>query len=142
MIKPAMNNPPMDTENYNRKINRAWLFKMALRDSRRNRSRLLLFISSIVFGIGALVAIYSFRYNIQNDINEQAASLIGADLSISGNKAPDTKLQKLLDSVGDERSQERSFPSMIYFPKGNGTRLVQVKALQGGFPYYGELETT
>jgi putative ABC transport system permease protein len=66
---------------------------MALRDSRRNRSRLLLFISSIVFGIGALVAIYSFKYNIQNDVNDQAATLIGADLTITGNKEPDAKLK-------------------------------------------------
>ena len=132
----------MDHNNYNRKINFGWLFKMAIRDSRRNRSRLLLFISSIVFGIAALVAIYSFRYNIQNDINAQAATLIGADLSINGNKQPDTALQKLLDSIGGERSQERSFASMIYFPRGKGTRLVQVKALEGAFPYYGALETT
>jgi putative ABC transport system permease protein len=89
MIKPVMNNAPMDTVNFKRKINFGWLFKMAIRDSRRNRGRLLLFISSIVFGIGALVAIYSFRYNIQNDVNEQAASLIGADLTITGNKEPD-----------------------------------------------------
>ncbi|MEB0260244.1 MULTISPECIES: ABC transporter permease [unclassified Mucilaginibacter] len=137
-----MNNAPMDNFNFKRKINFAWLFKMALRDSRRNRSRLLLFISSIVFGIAALVAIYSFRYNIQNDINEQAATLIGADLTISGNKEPDDKLQKVLDKLGDDRSQERSFPSMVLFPKTFSTRLVQVKALAGKFPYYGDLETT
>ena len=131
----------MDNVSFKRKTNPGWLFTMALRDSRRNRGRLLLFISSIVFGIGALVAIYSFRYNIQNDINQQAATLIGADLTISGNKEPDAKIQKLLDSLGDDRSQERSFPSMVYFVKSQSTRLVQVKALQGAFPYYGELET-
>jgi putative ABC transport system permease protein len=141
MIKPVMNNQHMDTINSNRKINFGWLFKMALRDSRRNRSRLLLFISSIVFGIGALVAIYSFRYNIQNDINDQAATLIGADLSITGNKAPDAKLKALIDPLGNDRSQERSFASMIFFPKSKGTRLVQVRALEGNFPYYGTLET-
>lgn len=136
-----MTNPQMDTLNFKRKINFGWLFKMAVRDSRRNRSRLLLFISSIVFGIGALVAIYSFRYNIQNDVDNQAATLIGADLTISGNKAPDGKLKALTDSLGDDRSQERSFASMVLFPKTKGTRLVQVRALQGNFPYYGELET-
>jgi putative ABC transport system permease protein len=142
MTKQVMNSAQMNTVNLKRKINFAWLFKMAVRDSRRNRGRLLLFISSIVFGIGALVAIYSFKYNIQNDVNEQAATLIGADLTISGNKEPDSKLQHLLDKLGDDRSQEQSFPSMVYFPKSQGTRLVQVKALQGAFPYYGELETT
>jgi len=129
----------MDTK---RKINIPWLFEMAWRDSRRNRSRLMLFISAIVFGIAALVAIYSFRFNLENDINAQAATLIGADLAVSGNQAPDAGIKTLLDSLGDKRSEERSFVSMIYFPKNGGTRLVQVRALQGGFPYYGSLETT
>ncbi|MBK0379404.1 FtsX-like permease family protein [Mucilaginibacter sp. SD-g] len=131
----------MDDVDFKRKINIPWLFKMAVRDSRRNRSRLLLFISSIIFGIAALVAIYSFRYNIQNDINSQAATLIGADLAITGNKDPDVQFKALLDSLGDDRSEQRSFASMIYFPKSQGTRLVQVRALEGKFPYYGQLET-
>jgi putative ABC transport system permease protein len=125
-----------------RSINVPWLFLMAWRDSRRNRSRLLLFISAIIFGIAALVAIYSFRFNLEKDINAQAATLIGADLSVTGSKPADVTIKPLLDSLGDKRSEERSFVSMIYFPKGNGTRLVQVRALQGGFPYYGSLETT
>lgn len=134
----------MDTNpvNYKRKTNVAWLFNMALRDSRKNRSRLFLFISAIVFGIAALVAIYSFRYNVQNDVNGQAATLIGADLLISGNKPADVKLKKMLDSLGDKRSTERSFASMAYFPKSKGTRLVQIRALQGDYPYYGAIETT
>ena len=102
----------------------------------------MLFISAIIFGIAALVAIYSFRYNLERDINSQAANLVGADLAVYSGKAPDTQIKPLLDSLGDERSQERSFVSMVYFPKTGGTRLVQVHALQGAFPYYGNLETT
>ena len=125
-----------------RKLNIPWLFNMAWRDSRKNRSRLLLFISAIVFGIAALVAIYTFRFNLEKDIDSQAATLIGADLAISGGRPADAQIKPLLDSIGKERSEERAFASMIYFPKNKGTRLVQVKALQGGFPYYGSLETT
>src|SRR5476651_1124102 len=91
-----------------RPLNWGWIIDMAWRDSRRNRSRLLLFISSIIFGIAALVAIYSFRYNLQNDINAQAATLIGADLVVSGNRPADATIKPLLDSLGDERSEERS----------------------------------
>ena len=119
-----------------------WLFKMAWRDSRRSRSRLFLFISSIILGIAALVAIYSFGDNLKKDIDAQAAGLLGADLSISSNKPVSALTEKFLDSIGDERAQQRSFASMVYFPKSQGTRLVQVKALEGDFPYYGSLETT
>jgi putative ABC transport system permease protein len=47
----------------------------------------------------------------------------------------------LVDSLGDRRSEQRSFSSMVYFPKSGGTRLIEVKALSGEFPYYGEFET-
>lgn len=114
---------------------------MAWRDSRRNRSRLLLFISSIILGIAALVAIYSLGENLRNDIDAQAAGLIGADLEISSNKPVDITAKNFLDSLGNRKSEEQSFASMIYFPKSQGTRLVQIRALKGDFPYYGTLET-
>ena len=114
---------------------------MAWRDSRRNRSRLFLFISSIVLGIAVLVAIYSLSYNVSREINQQAASLIGADLDISNSKSYTPSLQKLIDSLGDRRSEEKRFSSMVYFPKNGGSRLIEVRALGGDFPYYGKLET-
>ncbi|RIJ41661.1 ABC transporter permease [Pontibacter oryzae] len=117
---------------------------MAWRDSRRNRSRLALFISSIVLGIAALVAINSFSDNLRTDIDSQAKSLIGADLVIAANKEIEPEMQQLLDSIGTggDRSDEVRFVSMVLFKSTGGTRLVQVRALeQGGFPYYGAIET-
>ncbi len=119
----------------------SWLFKMAWRDSRKNRSRLLLFISSIVLGIAALVAVYSFKDNLQRDIDQQAKELTGADLIIESRKAISKKTQLLLDTLGDERAQEKTFASMIYFVKNQGSRLVQMKALKGNYPFYGTIET-
>lgn len=134
----------MDRERfvYNKKLNLPWLFLMAWRDSRRNRSRLFLFVSSIVLGIAALVATFSLGDNVRKDIDQQAQTLVGADLVIESNKPVNPKVRPLLDSLGDQRSEERTFASMIYFSKTGGTRLVQVRALQGDFPYYGSLETT
>ncbi|MCX2739361.1 FtsX-like permease family protein [Pontibacter sp. M82] len=117
---------------------------MAWRDSRRNRGRLALFISSIVLGIAALVAINSFSDNLRTDIDKQAKSLIGADLVIAANKEIEEDQQQLLDSIaiGGDRSDEVRFVSMVQFKASGGTRLVQVRALErGGFPYYGSIET-
>ena len=122
-------------------LNFPWLLQMAWRDSRKNRSRLLLFVSSIVLGIAALVAIYSLGDNLRQNIDSQAAELLGADLQVSGNRPVTGNAKKLIDSLGTERSEERSFASMILFPKSGGNRLAQVKALDGNFPFYGELET-
>ena len=114
---------------------------MAWRDSRRNRSRLLLFVSSIILGIAAMVAIYSLGDNMSEEVDRQAASLLGADLMLGTGKQVSPAIRKMVDSLGDQRSEQRMFPSMIYFTKTNKTRLVQVRALGGEFPYYGALET-
>ncbi|KQC01978.1 ABC transporter permease [Pedobacter sp. Hv1] len=126
----------------NQRIGMAWLLLMAWRDSRKNRSRLLLFISSIVLGIAALVAVYSFKDNLQRDIDAQAKELTGADLIVESRRAVTSKTQQLLAQMGDDRSEERSFASMIYFIKSQGSRLVQIKALQGKYPYYGAIESS
>jgi putative ABC transport system permease protein len=123
------------------KLNFPWLLQMAWRDSRKNRSRLLLFISSIILGIAALVAIYSLGDNLRLNIDNQAATLIGADLALNTGKPVEGKAKVLFDTLGETRSEERSFASMIYFVKGGGNRLAQVKALDGDFPYYGKFET-
>jgi putative ABC transport system permease protein len=131
-----------ELNNYNKGLNFSWLVQMAWRDSRRNRSRLLLFIVSIILGIAALVAIYSLGNNLHDEVNNQAASLLGADLEISGNQAATPVTKKIIESLGDRRSEEQSFASMVLFTKNKGTRLIQVRALKGEFPYYGSLETS
>ncbi|HWK08023.1 MAG TPA: FtsX-like permease family protein [Puia sp.] len=120
----------------------SWLFLMAWRDSRHNRSRLFLFISSIILGIAALVATLSFGNNLRDAIDDQAKALVGADLVIRGNKYVPPPIRKLLDSLPNRHSEECSFASMVYFTKSQGTRLVQVRALDGDYPFYGSLETT
>jgi putative ABC transport system permease protein len=129
----------------NNPINLSWLLKMAWRDSRKNKARLFLFISSMVLGIAALVAIYAIGDNLTQDIDRQAATLIGADLDVRTNKSPDAAARKFTDSLKKQAvaySEEQSFPSMILFLNGGGTRLVQIRALSGDFPFYGEIETT
>jgi putative ABC transport system permease protein len=118
-----------------------WLIKMAWRDSRRNFSRLLLFISSVILGIAALVSIFSLSDTLSREIDEQAASLIGADLQFNSNKTISPEALKVIDSIQGKRSEQKSFSSMVYFPSNGGTRLIQVRAIDGEYPYYGTLDT-
>ena len=114
---------------------------MAWRDSRQSRRRLLLFVSSMILGVAALVAIGSFRENLQDAVDGQAKSLLGADLTMWRNLAFTPEMEALVDSVGGEQTRELQFTSMIYFPASGGTRLGQVRALDGRFPFYGDMET-
>ncbi len=118
-----------------------WTWLMAWRDSRASRRKLVLFSSSIVLGIAALVAIGSFGSSLERAIDDQSRALLGADLAIETRIKPEGERAEFLKSVPGEGSVEINFASMIYFPRTEGTRLVQIRAIEGGFPFYGELET-
>ncbi len=119
-----------------------WIALMAWRDSRGQRRKLLLFTLCIVFGIAALVAIRSFRHNLEATIDEHAQTLLGSDLRLSSLRPFDEDTEKFITSLNAvETSREVRFRSMAFFPIQETTRLVQVRALEGSFPFYGEMET-
>jgi putative ABC transport system permease protein len=119
-----------------------FIFKMAWRDSRTARRRLVLFSLSIVLGVAALVAIGSFSANLKRAIDNQSKGLLGADLAVTSRSAIDAKAQAFLDQVGGEQARETTFSSMVVFPSaGNQTRLITVRALEGGYPFYGDVKT-
>ena len=118
-----------------------WVWRMAWRDSRRSRGRLLVFSTALSLGVAALVAIGSVGWNLQRAINDQARSLVGADLVIEGRHAPDDETIRFIGSLGAiATARETRLASMANFPRGNGARLIQVRAIEGDFPFYGGLE--
>lgn len=121
-------------------LNPAWLFKMAWRDAKASRARLLLFMASIILGIAAVVSIQLFSQNLTDNIQRQSKSLMGSDFRIDINELPSERAQAIIDSLKPDAS-EVSFVSMVAFPKNNGTKLVRVRGLEGDFPFYGKLET-
>lgn len=119
----------------------SWTWRMAWRDSRASRRKLLLFSSSIIIGIAALVAISSFGHSLKFTIDEQAKGLLGADLVLTARDPFTPEMEEIFQSIGGEQSRETVFSSMVFFTKSEGTRLVQVRALEKGFPFYGALES-
>ncbi len=117
------------------------IIKTAIRDSRKDRSKLLLFMSSIVLGVAALVAINSFNDNLIRDIELQSKSLLGADMTVGGKKPIPESLLVSLDSLSAEQSTEVELFSMSYLPSIAQSQFVRLKGLTGGFPYYGSLLT-
>lgn len=118
-----------------------FIWKMAWRESRNSLRRLMLFIASIVLGVAALVSITSFGDNLDQAIDDQAKTLLGADLVIDGRMEFSEEIEALFDSLGGEQAREARFTSMALFPKTNDLRLTQIRAVTGDFPFYGELET-
>ena len=118
-----------------------WLANMAWRDSRTYRRRLLLYMSSIIRGTAALVSIRTLGDSMRTAINQESRALLGADLDINTRRAFSDSAEVFLQGLGGVQSRQTSFASMVAFPRSASSRLVQVRALEGDFPYYGELET-
>ena len=118
----------------------------AWRDSRSARRRLLLFVASMALGVAALVAIRSFADSLETAVTEQAQTLTGSDLTLSARRPFVKKDRTLVDSVAQaypgEQSRELAFASMAFFPETGNARLTEIRALEGDFPYYGEIATT
>ena len=129
------------TPKYKHPVRLRWLFKMAWRDSRSHRRRLLLYMSSIILGTASLVAMRTLGDNMQRAIDDEAKALLGADLDINTRGIFNDQVEAYLLSLGGDQSRQISFASMIFFPKNQSSRLIQVRALEGDFPYYGVLET-
>lgn len=119
-----------------------FILKMAWRDTRASRRRLLLFSLAIVLGVAALVAIGSLRDNLRTAIDEQTKSLLGADLTVNSRSEFPEEAAKYFSTLGVARAREISFNSMLNVPREGGpTRLVQVRAIEGDFPFYGDFDT-
>ena len=119
-----------------------WTWRMAWRDSRSQRIRLAVFSLAIVSGIAALTAIHSMKASVQTGIETQAKSLLGSDLQISSRQPISAEDVAKLTALATRFSHETSFSSMLYFPTADAAKLVQVRGLDGDYPFYGKVETT
>nr|WP_321416278.1 FtsX-like permease family protein [uncultured Allomuricauda sp.] len=118
-----------------------WLLKMAWRDGKASYGKLLLFVFSITLGVAAVVSVHSFSRLLKENIALQSKSLLGADYVIESSQPVNDKVQGIMDSLGGSDAKEINFLSMAAFPGNNGTKLMEVRGVEGGFPFYGELET-
>ena len=114
---------------------------MAWRDGKASSGRLLLFMASIILGIAAVVSIQLFSDNLKENIQRQSKSLMGADFLIDSNNLPTERVWAIIDSLGGADASEVTFSSMAAFPKNGSAKLVRVRGIEGGFPFYGELIT-
>jgi len=127
----------------------ALVARMAWRESRAAGRRLLLLTAAISIGVGALVAIESFTDNLQVAVEQQSRALLGGDIQLSSRNDPTPAFQATLDSLvqasGADRSRDlsavTSFAGMAYVTRTSGARLVRVSAIDGGYPFYGQVRT-
>lgn len=131
----------------------AFVLRMVWRETRATPRRLLVLAAATAVGVAALVAIDSFTANLRTSVAGQAQALLGADLALSSRQPLPADVIALADSLacgraappcprtGGRVAREASFSAMAYVPRTSGARLVQLRAVEPGFPFYGENRT-
>jgi putative ABC transport system permease protein len=132
-------------------MNLDFVVKLAWRETKAARRRLTLLMGSVAAGVAALVAINGFTENLRTSVGAQAKALLGADLAISSRKPFTARVTSLVDTLrrADTAKTHRpgraalvtSFSGMAYVTRTAGVRLVQVKAVEPGYPFYGSIVT-
>lgn len=126
-------------------MTRRWRFiaGLAWRESRTARRRLLLYMSSISLGVGALVAIDSIAENVRSAVRAQSRSVMGGDVTFSSDRRFPDSLRTILDSIGKTPGiaigTSVTFTSMAYAPRSQVTRFSQVRAAGPTYPPFGEV---
>jgi len=118
--------------------------RLALRESRHGFRRIGVYMASITLGVAALVSIHSFREDFARSIQEEADVLMGANARISDDRPlpPDViAVVDSLDAAGVSFARVTTASSMVLAPATDAVRLLQVRALDPGFPFYGEVDT-
>jgi putative ABC transport system permease protein len=123
-----------------------FIVNLAYREIRASWHRLLFFFICIAIGVGSIVSLRSLVQNIRAAVGRESRSLLTADVQVSTNNrwAPETRalIEKYFRSplveghteVIETTTMMRSLNEMIAAP-----RLIDVKAVQRQFPFYGEM---
>lgn len=115
---------------------------MAWRDARPDWRRLLTFGIAIAVAMAALVAIHGLRDSLQRGIEKQARVLLGSDLQISSRTDFSPEQWHEVAQVAQAVSEETAFSTMIYFTGPGEGRLIQLRAISGDYPFFGEVVAT
>ncbi len=121
---------------------RSFAARLAWREGRAAYRRLSVFVTSIALGVGSLVAIHSFRADVQRSLGDQARALLGADVRVSSNREFPQAFEAVLDSMagqGRDVARTTTLASMVLDTRSQGVRLFQVQGVQRGYPYYGDI---
>jgi putative ABC transport system permease protein len=119
---------------------------MAAREMRASWQRLLFFFICIAIGVGAIVALRSVIQSVRQTFDGEARALIAADAIINSNQAlkPEllTKINERLQAAGATSTPAIELATMTRASdkEGGRARMVELRAVDEGFPYYGELK--
>src|SRR5918999_126987 len=118
----------------------------ALRETRSAWKRLVFFFVCIAIGVGAIVALRSVIQNVREVLSTEAKSLMAADIFVSTDRpwqsgTPDRIAERIaqIPNAGRIDSIEMVTMARPADERAGISKVVELRAVQPGFPFYGRL---
>jgi putative ABC transport system permease protein len=124
---------------------RASLYLRSLvRETRGARGRLAFFAACLSVGVAAVVAVAGLGDGLDGGIRSEARKLLAADLVIRGRRPLPEEVDSMLAARrGLDVARTKQMATLVATPASDdqpgASLLVQLKAVEGGYPFYGEL---
>jgi putative ABC transport system permease protein len=122
-------------------------FRHLRRESRGSRARLAFFAGCLAIGVAAVVAVAGFSAALDRGIHREARQLLAADLAVRGRQPIPAEVEAAVDAIpGAERTAVLETVTLVARPGdenadgGARSQLVELKILDGVYPFYGEVE--
>ena len=110
-------------------------FNLLRRDWRAGEWRVLLL--ALVLAVGSLATVGLFADRVRQALQQQATSLIGADLRITSTRLFSPDYRNLAEARGLRVVESRTFPSMV---SGNErVLLAEIQGVESGYPLRGKM---
>nr|CAD6599167.1 ABC transporter permease [Rhizobium sp. TCK] len=123
---------------FGQRLGTAW--RLALREMRGGLSGFYIFLACIALGTGAIAAVNSVSRAITGAIATQGQDILAGDIRFElDNREAAPEELAFLQGLG-ELSVSSGLRSMARIPDGSDQGLVEVKAVDGAYPLYGEFE--
>jgi len=105
----------------------------------------LLISFTLLIGSVGLVGISIISHEIKFQLSSRAQELLTSDFSVSARRRinPEelTALEEIFTSYTEKKYRVIDLYSMISFRKNNQSRLVEIRGVEAGFPFYGKIVT-
>jgi len=123
----------------------SFVLRMAWRETRASWLRLLFFFLCVALGVASIVVLRSVMQNVRVMLTGEARALVGADLVLRSSRPWSEEARRQIDGLLDvpgvlDRTELIETQTMAAGRADGPVRLVELRGLGPGFPYYGAIE--
>ena len=121
-----------------------FVLSLARRELRASSRRIGIYMISISLGVAALVAIRGFTADVSRSVESEAEVMMGANVRLVSSRPFPEPIVWLVDSLraaGHPSARVTSVVSMVLAPRTGLSRLLQVRGVDEGYPFYGAIRT-